>query len=61
VRCAAVGFVQHCAAISGGDSVSVLTREEDMLVRTDTESPLDITRLSFVILRMTSHGACGGT
>ena len=46
--------------IHGGTSVSVLTREEDMLVRTGTEAPLDIARLSFVILRMTSHGACGG-
>jgi hypothetical protein len=25
-----------------------------------TEAPLDITRLSFVILRLTAHGACSG-
>jgi len=46
--------------IHGGASVPVLTREEDMLVRTGTEAPLDITRLSFVILRLTAHGACSG-
>jgi hypothetical protein len=46
--------------IHGGTSVSAWTREEDMLVQTDTEAPLDITRLSFVILRMTAHGACSG-
>jgi hypothetical protein len=53
-------MARQLAVIHGGASVSVLTREEDMLVRTDTEVPLDITRLSFVILRMTSHGACSG-
>jgi hypothetical protein len=53
--------VQHRAAISGGTSVSVLTREEDMLVRTDTEVPLDITRLSCADLRTASHGASNGT
>ena len=52
--------MQHRAAISGGASVSVLSREEDMLVRTDTEAPLDITRLSCVILRTTTHGAISG-
>ena len=57
MQCAAVGMARQLAVIHGGASVSVLTREEDMLVRTDTEAPLDITRLSFVILRMTSHGA----
>ena len=61
VRCAAVGVVQHRAAISGGASVSVRTREEDMLVRTDTEAPLDVTRLSCAVLRTASHGACSGT
>ena len=40
--------------------MSVLTREEDMLVRTDTEAPLDITRLSCVVLRTTTHGAISG-
>ena len=40
--------------------MSVLTREEDMLVRTDTEAPLDITRLSCTVLRTASHGAISG-
>jgi hypothetical protein len=53
-------MARRLAVIHGGTSVSVLTREEDMLVRPDTEAPLDVTRLSFVILRMTSHGACSG-
>ena len=46
--------------VHGGTSVSARTREEDMLVQADTEAPLNVARLSFVILRMTSHGACSG-
>jgi len=47
--------------IAGGTSVSARTREEDMLVQADTEAPLDATRLSFAVLRTTSHGASSGT
>jgi hypothetical protein len=53
-------MARRLAVIHGGTSVSVRTREEDMLVRTEPQATPQPTRLSFVILRMTSHGAWSG-
>jgi hypothetical protein len=50
-------MARQLAVIHGGTSVSAWTREEDMLVQADTEAPLDITRLSYAVLRTASHGA----